>query len=67
MEKGEPMKDKIPINDVIRDMTFHEIGWVRKSAEYYFHREYLHEELVENTERKWWQFWKPRFVWKKVQ
>lgn len=58
------MEDKIPIDTVIRDMTFHEVGWIRDAAEYYFHAEYLHEKYVRNPDRKRWQFWKPKFVWK---
>ena len=59
--------EKIPLDKVLADMYFNEIGWVQDAAKTYFHEEYLHEKKVENHERKWWQFWKPRFVWKKVQ
>lgn len=61
------MDGKVPIDTVIEDMCFHEVGWIREAAEAYFHEEYLGEKLVDNPNRKWWQFWKPMRVWKKVR
>lgn len=55
----------IPLDEVMEDMCFHEVGWIRDAAETYFHEEYLHEIYVENPNREWWQFWKPKYIWTK--
>ena len=62
-----PLKkdDRAPLDDVMEDMCCHEVGWIREAAEAYYHREYLGEVHVKDPDRKWWQFWKPRYIWAK--
>lgn len=57
--------DRIPLDRVFDDME--RGGVVGYAAETYYHTEYLGEERVENCDKKWWQFWKPSEVWRKVK
>ena len=54
---------RVPLDQVLEDMTSHEVGWIQKAAEAYYHMEYLGEISVKNPNRQWWQFWKPKYVW----
>lgn len=57
--------DRIPLDQVLEDMCFHEVGWIQDAATAYYHMEYLGEVCVKNPDRKWWQIWKPRYIWTK--
>ena len=57
--------DRIPLDRVFDDME--RGGVVGYAAETYYHTEYLCEERVKNCDKKWWQFWKPSEVWRKVK
>lgn len=59
--------DRVPLDQVLEDMCFHEIGWIQDAATAYYHMEYLGEVKAKNPERKWWQFWKPRAIWVKKE
>lgn len=41
--------EKIPLDKVLEDMCFHEIGWVQDAAKTYFHENYLHEKKLKTT------------------
>ena len=59
------MDDRISLDDVIKDMCYHEVGWIQDAAKAYYHMEYLGEVNIKNPNREWWQFWKPRYIWAK--
>lgn len=61
------MDERIPLDQVLEDMCFHEVGWIQDAATAYYHREYLGEVRVKNPDRKWWQIWKPRYIWVKKE
>ena len=59
------MDERIPLDQVLEDMCLHEVGWIQDAATVYYHTEYLGEVHVKNPDRKWWQIWKPRYIWTK--
>ena len=58
--------ERVPLEQVLDDM-YGDKGVVSWAAEFYYHTEYLGEELVPNPSRKWWQIWKPRQIWQKKE